>query len=153
MTQLSKNFSLAELTVTSQSGPNIPTGYKLENLRKLAQHLQMMRDDLGVPLKINSAYRSPTINKAVGGASRSRHLEGDAADIAIGSHDRRTLVEAALRAGFRGIGLGQGFLHVDLRPNPVTWPYTANATAAWRPALGRDPVAEVNRLRGIIKPR
>lgn len=49
--------------------------------------LQALRDRLGKPLIVRSAYRSPEHNSAVGGATRSKHLDGAAFDIAMANHD------------------------------------------------------------------
>jgi zinc D-Ala-D-Ala carboxypeptidase len=49
--------------------------------------LQALRDRLGKPLIVRSAYRSPEHNRAVGGATRSKHMEGAAFDIAMANHD------------------------------------------------------------------
>jgi len=81
MTQLTKNFSVAELTRTSVQADNTPTPEILEALQALCDHiLQPLRDDLGKPLKINSGYRSPAVNLAVRGSKTSQHCRGEAAD-------------------------------------------------------------------------
>ena len=49
--------------------------------------LQALRDRLGKPLIVRSAYRSPEHNRAVGGATRSKHLGGAAFDIAMSNHN------------------------------------------------------------------
>ena len=49
--------------------------------------LQALRGALGKPLIVRSAYRSPEHNRAVGGAKRSKHMEGTAFDIAMANHD------------------------------------------------------------------
>jgi zinc D-Ala-D-Ala carboxypeptidase len=82
--QLTKNFSLAELTVTNHKVPNDPTPVEIERLRALAVNiLQPLRDALGKPVIVNSAYRSPQVNKIVGGVSTSQHSRGEAADIRV----------------------------------------------------------------------
>ena len=50
-------------------------------------NLQALRNQLGKPLKVRSAYRSPEHNRAVGGAKASKHLKGIAFDIAMANHD------------------------------------------------------------------
>jgi zinc D-Ala-D-Ala carboxypeptidase len=99
--------------------------------------LEALRGLVG-PLKINSARRCKGHNKAVGGARASMHMRTLAADIAIGSHDRKALALAAIKAGFRGIGYGRTFLHVDLGVRR-TWTYPG-AMPAWVRALGYNPV-------------
>lgn len=67
----------------------------------------------GRPIRIVSGYRTAATNRAVGGARRSQHLTGRAADIP--SH--LATVEMARAAGFTGIGVCNGWVvHVDVRP-------------------------------------
>lgn len=80
MTQLSPHFSLAELTVTSTGLANKPTGQALENLSYTAAQMEKVRAVLGHPIKVNSGYRSPAVNKAVGGTQTSAHSYGFAVD-------------------------------------------------------------------------
>ncbi len=75
--------------------------------------LQLLRDLIGRPLIINSAYRDPIYNAKVGGAPLSMHKQGRAFDIALRGHDRRQLARAAQAAGFTGFGYYNTFLHVD----------------------------------------
>lgn len=85
--------------------------------------LQALRDRLGKPLIINSGYRSPEHNRAVGGAKGSKHMEGIAFDVSMSNHDPVTFIEAAKAVGFRAIGTypRQNFVHVDARPNEARW--------------------------------
>lgn len=55
------------------------------NVENLGTYLDDVRARIGVPIRVNSAVRSPTTNIAVGGARRSRHMSGLAADIAVRS--------------------------------------------------------------------
>ena len=82
--QLTRNFSLAELSV-SASHPQlvepVPPQY-WDNARKLAETcLQPIRDLWGKPIRVLSGYRSPALNRAVGGSETSQHAEASAADI------------------------------------------------------------------------
>jgi zinc D-Ala-D-Ala carboxypeptidase len=80
--KLTPNFTLGELLVTSQPFPNIPDEQEISNLKSLAVNvLQPIRNLLGVPITINSAFRSHQVNKAVGGVDDSQHRQGFAADI------------------------------------------------------------------------
>ena len=74
--------------------------------------------ELGKPLIVRSAYRSPEHNRAVGGATRSKHLDGAAFDIAMANHDPVAFEAAAREVGFLGFGFypRSGFIHVDLGP-------------------------------------
>jgi zinc D-Ala-D-Ala carboxypeptidase len=104
--------------------------------------LEAMRALVG-PLGINSARRCPGHNAAVGGARASMHMRTIAADIAIAGHDRKALALAARKAGFRGIGYGRTFIHVDLGARRA-WTYPG-AMPAWVRALGYNPVIGVGR--------
>ena len=81
--KLSEHFTLAEMTKTSVKtvDGNIPSHVHIENLRRLCRWLERLRQRCNQPIIINSAYRSPAVNKAVGGAPTSNHLTGCAADI------------------------------------------------------------------------
>lgn len=82
--QLTKNFHLSELTVTNVKAPNNPTLEEVNRLRALAVNvLQPLRDALGKPVIVNSAYRSPQVNAVVGGVPTSQHSRGEAADILV----------------------------------------------------------------------
>lgn len=78
--------------------------------------LMAVREALGIPMRINSAYRDPIHNARVGGAPLSRHKIGDAFDVSLAGHNREALRDACRRAGFRGFGYYRTFLHVDLGP-------------------------------------
>lgn len=70
------------------------------------------------PLIVRSAYRSPEHNRFVGGATRSKHMDGAAFDIAMTNHDPVVFEAAARELGFLGFGFypRSGFIHVDLGP-------------------------------------
>ena len=85
---LSANFSLHEMTKSETALrmglDNTPDGEATENLRALCENvLQKVRDHYGKGVKVNSAYRSPESNAAVGGSKTSDHCKGMAADIEI----------------------------------------------------------------------
>ena len=85
--RLSPNFTLGELTrshVANKCGlPNVPgEEHVLANLTALCgKVLEPVRSLLGVPLKVTSGYRCPTLNRLVGGSAASQHILGEAADI------------------------------------------------------------------------
>lgn len=87
-TTISKNFTLEELyassTAKARGIDNTPTKQAVVNLTHLAiKVLQPMRTTLKRPIKISSGYRSPALNRAVGGVSNSQHMTGQAVDIDI----------------------------------------------------------------------
>ena len=88
--KLSQHFTLGELCKTSvkTADGNIPSHVHIGNLKRLTGWLETLRDewnrrygDGDDPIIINSGYRSPQVNKAVGGAQNSNHLTGCAVDI------------------------------------------------------------------------
>jgi len=83
--RLSKNFVLSEITrsntATRLGISNEPTKEHLENMQRLILNLiQPMRDELG-PIRITSGYRNPSLNRAIGGSSKSQHCKGQALDL------------------------------------------------------------------------
>lgn len=94
-----------------------PFVYRLDSARHIA----------GVPFKINSGYRCKNHNKHVGGSPSSSHLRGVAADIACTDSLLRMKIFRALMAeGFRRIGIGKDFIHVDddrAKVRDVIWLY------------------------------
>ena len=90
--RLSPHFTLGELCKTSAKtqDENIPSHVHIENLKRLCGWLEMLRSKWNKrygegndPIIINSGYRSPEVNKAVGGVPTSNHLTGCAADIKV----------------------------------------------------------------------
>lgn len=80
---LSANFSLKELTKTNQKLRNVPGEVEKENLKALAENiLERLKAKYGA-VTINSAYRSPEVNRAVGGSRTSQHMSGEAADLTV----------------------------------------------------------------------
>ena len=99
--KLSQHFTLGELCKTSvkTTDGNIPSHVHIENLKRLCGWLERLREKSSLtpgpspkgegsryketPIVINSGYRSPQVNKAVGGATNSNHLTGCAVDIHV----------------------------------------------------------------------
>ena len=90
--KLSNSFNLIEFTsseTASRRGiDNTPSIAVIENLRLLCENvLQPLRDKYGKSINITSGYRSPKLNKAIGGSSTSSHCFGQAADIQVDKKD------------------------------------------------------------------
>ncbi|MBC7181802.1 MAG: DUF882 domain-containing protein, partial [Roseovarius sp.] len=90
------SFSPAEIASRGDGAIKINT--------EAMDRLQSLRNRLGKPLIVLSAYRSPAHNKAVGGAKHSKHMEGTAFDIAMSNHDPVAFEAAARAVGFLGFG-------------------------------------------------
>jgi hypothetical protein len=99
--QLSANFSLATLiaseTAQARGIDNTPPPAIVENLRQLAAGLEQAQEVLGHPLEISSGYRSPELNVAIGGAEKSQHCLGLAADFVCPAFGTPLEIAAALR--------------------------------------------------------
>ena len=91
--KLSEHFSLGEFT-KSNSHPevyNIPSHEAIANMKRLCQWLEVLRERAspdpskgrGEPIIINSGYRSPQLNRKIGGVANSNHLTGCAVDIRV----------------------------------------------------------------------
>ena len=82
MEKISEHISFSEATYTSKKLPNIPSEKELEAMKLVALLcFEPMRKWYDKPLKVNSFFRSKEVNKAVGGASTSQHLFGEAIDL------------------------------------------------------------------------
>ena len=116
-----QNFRISEFDSPDikGSGEEMKTNFlkKLQEARTLA----------GIPFSINSGYRTKRHNKKVGGTPNSSHLKGLACDIACNSSTERALIMSSLiKVGFKRIGIGSTFIHVDLdldKPQNVFWLY------------------------------
>jgi len=107
--------------------------------------LQALRDRLGKPLVLTSAYRSPEHNRRVGGAKNSLHMQGIAFDVRMDNHDPHEFEHAARAVGFTGFGYypRSGFMHIDTGPSRTwgtRWPDTPTA---WPSEPARQPESVV----------
>lgn len=114
--QLSANFRVREFRCKDGSDPIFLDG-------ELVSILQKIREHFGKPLTITSAYRTPTHNKACGGAAYSQHLYGRAADFKIAGVGPDTVAAYAetLLPHSGGIGLYPNFVHLDVSTAKRRW--------------------------------
>ena len=99
--KLSEHFTLGEMT-RSNSHPeiyNIPSHEAIANLTNLCKWLEVLRLRAGTPIRINSGYRSPQLNKAIHGVAGSNHMTGCAADIRVSGMEQ-LLRYAAILLGY-----------------------------------------------------
>jgi len=88
MGTISENFSYAEFERSAEADAhgitNVITSFEVrDSVKALVEEvLQPLRDAWGKPLKINSGYRCPELNRIVGGVETSQHQKGEAADVA-----------------------------------------------------------------------
>ena len=93
---------------------------------KLVAYIQQIRDHFGKPVTITSPYRCETHNKRVGGATKSYHMQGKAADIVVQGVSSREVAKYAESIGILGIGLYETsadgyFTHIDTRTSKAFW--------------------------------
>ncbi|PQO23989.1 peptidase M15 [Rhodobacteraceae bacterium WD3A24] len=115
--------------------------------------LQALRDRLGKPLIVTSGYRSPEHNRAVGGATRSKHMEGTAFDISMTNQEPHTFEREARAVGFKGFGTypRSNFMHIDLGPERswgAPWPAADSAPFSTERPPARERLAESRTMRG-----
>lgn len=133
---LSPHFTIHELTrsdtATRRSIGNVPSAIVIENMRALAALLEQVQDTLGTALLVRSGYRSPDLNRAVGGSITSQHCQGEAVDFEGDGIDNlyaaRALAESPLafdqlilECHTPGIA-SSGWLHLSLRSRPERGP-------------------------------
>lgn len=119
----SKHFTLSEFQCKGNDG--CPT---MEPNPLLVEKLDKLRDILGEPLVITSGIRCAAYNAKVGGVNDSAHNRGDAADIMCSDSTARYLLLHMSCHLFQRIGVGKGFIHVDVSTDPahaqnVLWTY------------------------------
>ena len=95
MTQLSKHFSLKEMTKSGTAArlglDNTPNEEQIENLKALCENiLEPLREYYeSRPIMVSSAYRSEKLSEAIGSSSRSQHCKGEAVDFEIPGFDNK----------------------------------------------------------------
>ena len=121
---LSPHFTLEELTHTDhREFDNIPNDAEKNNLKRLAEFLEQVKDVLGgEPIMVNSAFRCKQVNDAVGSKDSSQHRIGCAADIRVPGMTPDEVVKAVIASG---IGYDQiirefdRWTHISV-PNSIT---------------------------------
>ena len=107
--QISKNFKVREFRCKDGSDAIlIDVDFVKDNLQKI-------RDHFGVPITINSAYRTSAHNTKVGGAKNSYHMKGQAFDIVVKGKTPNEVARFAQTLGVNGIIQYNSFVHVDSR--------------------------------------
>jgi len=122
--KLTPNFSLSEFRC--HDGTDVPDEL-MDNVTLLAENLQIIRDEIGLPMRVISGYRHPEYNRNIGGAKKSQHMTAKAADLKVSGVEplelwkviTRLISEGKLHPG--GVGLYTTFVHYDVRGRNARW--------------------------------
>ena len=123
-----KYFTIEELTrsatATTRGLDNTPTPEIKANLERLVDKvLDPLREKYGKPITVNSGYRCPELNKAVGGSKTSDHVKGFAADLTGGSKQENEKIFNIIRDNFAWTQLINerdfSWVHVSYDPNRI----------------------------------
>jgi hypothetical protein len=118
--KLSEHFTLEELTFTNhREYDNTPNQVQIDNLTRLAEFLETVRYTLyDRPILVDSGFRSPEVNHAVGSTSVSQHMKGCAADIRVPGMTPAEVVKAIYDADlpYDQLILELGWTHISI-PN------------------------------------
>ena len=132
MTQLTPHFSLEELTFTEhREFDNIPNESEIKNLKRLAQFLEMVKEQLdNKPIMINSGFRSEALNRSLGSKDSSQHRVGCAADLRVPGMTPDEVVKAIIASSLPFDQVirefctptGGGWTHVSVPNDPTGQP-------------------------------
>jgi len=121
---MTEHFSREEFR--SKDGAYFPKQVQ-DNLKILAEQLEVLREHFQKPITINSGYRSPEHNEKIGGSKKSQHLLGKAADVVIEGVSPDEVADAIeflidnkmMKQG--GLGRYDSFTHYDIRGKKSRW--------------------------------
>jgi uncharacterized protein YcbK (DUF882 family) len=122
--QLSKNFHIREFKC--KDGSKVPEALE-SNVKLLATQLQALRDFIGIPITLNSAYRTEAYNASIGGSPKSQHKLAKAADLVTSKYTPNELAEIIkdlIKEGKMmqgGVGVYPSFVHYDCRGTEARW--------------------------------
>lgn len=115
----------------------------------LIELLQKVRDHFGKAVSVTSAYRTPSYNRSVNGATSSYHIKGQAADFTVTGISNREVAKYLQGIGAKGIGLYDytgGFVHVDTRDKKYFWKQDSRNGKAY--GIGTFGATEVYIVKG-----
>ena len=125
--QLTTNFHIREFKCND--GTKVPQEL-FDNVKELAENLQVLRDYICETLHINSAYRHEAYNKKIGGSPKSQHLKAKASDLVsksftpkqLAARIKKLILAGKMKQG--GVGIYPSFVHYDTffnGKNPRRW--------------------------------
>lgn len=124
--KITQHFTAAEVQTTSTGLLNVPTeSDHIDRIMNTATNMEVVRAILGRhPININSWYRSPQVNKAVGGVSNSEHATGAAVDFTCPAHGTPFEVAQSLLANahilnYNQLIYEQAWVHISFPPDGI----------------------------------
>lgn len=122
--QLTTNFHIREFKC--KDGSKVPEALEA-NVRLLSEQLQALRDFIGIPIHLNSAYRTEAYNASIGGSPKSQHKLAKAADLVTVKYTpaeladiiKNLIKEGKMMQG--GVGVYPSFVHYDCRNVEARW--------------------------------
>ena len=145
-----ENTPKIEGTFKTRGSVNM-TGVKPQALKALKELSGEWTQKGNGNIIVRSAYRSPSHNAAVGGAKNSMHIKGIAFDIAVESwpiDKRKEFIVMAGRHGFKGFGVGENTIHIDMRTSPASWGYKNGAWVHGAPSWATQAIAMAQNAAG-----
>lgn len=127
---MTKNFTKEEFDCNCDCGVCEMPINVYHNMVKVANQLQTLRDYIGKPIQVNSAWRSEEYNASIGGVKNSQHIMGRAADIVIKGMtpiEVSKIIEELISKGDMlqgGLGIYSSFVHYDIRGTKARWDYS-----------------------------
>lgn len=125
MARMSANFDSGEFDC--RDGTAYPKAWYTERLKPLCRALEVLRKELDKPITISSGYRTEEYNKKIGGARKSQHVHGLAADITVKGIPARKVHQVLLdlihqgKVPNGGVGQYPSFTHYDQRGAAARW--------------------------------
>ena len=122
--QLTTNFHIREFKCND--GSKVPETLEA-NVRLLAVQLQVLRDHIGIPIHLNSAYRTEAYNASIGGSPKSQHKLAKASDLTTQKYTPKQLaniIKKLIKEGKMmqgGVGIYPSFVHYDCRGTEARW--------------------------------
>ena len=122
--RLTTHFHIREFKC--KDGSKVPEALEA-NVKLLAEQLQVLRDYIGIPIHLNSAYRTEAYNASIGGSPKSQHKLAKAADLVTSKYTpkqlaniiKKLITQGKMMQG--GVGVYPSFVHYDCRGTEARW--------------------------------
>lgn len=148
VTRLTNHFTLEEMTMTQVRGADNqpPAGAIMDNILRMSENMERVRALLGVPIHVNSGYRSPFVNAVVGGSPNSAHMSGWACDFVAPAFGNPRLIAVVIRDSdlkFDQLIYEETWVHLSFDPRARREVLTKRAHAGYVAGIRDDNGKEV----------